>query len=89
MSEPNNDLENLQEWGLERFLIPEELDSYSWEERMEYEDKLKRYRDWHNVIDTAKREVGLKIAKKAKTAGIPIDIIQKSTDLSKEEIEKL
>ena len=89
MSESNNQTENLREWGLERFLTSEELDNCSWEERMEYEDKLKRYRDWHNVIAYAQKEVHLEIAQKAKIEGVDIEIIQKATNLSKEEIENL
>jgi len=100
MSE-SNDAENLQEWGLERFLTSEELDNCSWEERMEYEDKLKRYRDWHNVMDYAReegrrrgiekgrKEVKISVGKALKANGYTIDFIQEITNLSKEEIEKL
>ena len=93
MSESNDTTENLQKWGLERFLTPEELDNCSWEERMEYEDKLKRYRDWHNVLDYAREEGRRKVrtsaAKILKEKGKTIDFIKEITNLSKEEIKNL
>ena len=67
----------------------------------EYEESLKVYRDLKGVVDTSFEEgekVGIDkgrekermdIAKKLKTEGINIEIIVKSTGLSKEEIEKL
>ncbi len=101
MSESKNDPENLQEWGLERFLTSEELNNCSWEERMEYEDKLKRYRDWHNIIayareqgmrrciEKGRKEVRISAAKILKEEGKTVDFIEEITDLSKEEIENL
>jgi len=93
MSKPNNDSEDLRQWGLEKFLNREELANYSWEERMEYEHKLKRYRDWHNVMDYARKEgrrkVRVSAGKVLKAKGYAINFIQEITSLSKEEIEKL
>jgi len=93
MSKSSNEAENLYEWGLEKFLTREELANYSWEERMEYEDKLNRYRDWHNVMDYARQEgrrkVRVSAAKVLKANGSTIHFIQKITNLSKQEIKNL
>jgi predicted transposase/invertase (TIGR01784 family) len=62
-----------------------------------YEESLKYYRDIKNVVDTSreegieegKDERTLEIARELKRSGVSIDVIMKSTGLSKEEIEKL
>jgi predicted transposase/invertase (TIGR01784 family) len=58
-----------------------------------YENSLKVYRDLKGVIDTAfddgKNERSSEIAKQLKNNGVDIEIISKSTGLTKEEIEKL
>jgi predicted transposase/invertase (TIGR01784 family) len=78
-----------------------EIANFNEEQMAEYEESLKVYRDLKGVVDTSFEEgekVGIDkgrekermdIAKKLKTEGINIEIIVKSTGLSKEEIEKL
>jgi predicted transposase/invertase (TIGR01784 family) len=82
-----------------------EIANFNEEQMAEYEESLKVYRDLKGVVDTSFEEgekVGIEkgidkgrekermdIAKKLKTEGINIEIIMKSTGLSKEEIEKL
>jgi len=78
-----------------------ELAKYSVEEREEYEHNLKIYRDYKNTIDTAfdegilegilkgKIEGKIEVAKSLKENGVSIEIIIKTTGLSKKEIEKL
>jgi predicted transposase/invertase (TIGR01784 family) len=70
-----------------------ELANYTPQEREVYEDSLKIYRDLKNTIDTAYDdgviERSKEIAKSLKSLGIEIDIIIKSTGLTKEAIEDL
>ncbi len=69
-----------------------ELAQYSIEERYEYEESLKIYRDLKNTIDTAFEdgilEGKLEIARALKSEGMNIDFIIKVTGLSQNEIEK-
>ena len=78
-----------------------EIASFSSEERVQYEESLKYYRDLKNVVDTS-REEGLKegreegreeekiqIAKEMKVDGFAIEKIIKYTGLSKSDIEEL
>lgn len=70
-----------------------ELAKFGQAELDSYEQSLKIYRDLKGVIDTAfddgKMERSKEIAKALKQNGVLIDIIIKSTGLTKEEIEKL
>ena len=82
-----------------------ELAKFGSIERDKYETSLKNYRDLKSVIDTAfndgkleglleGKEAGLKearieSARQLKALGVSIEIIMKSTNLSKEEIENL
>jgi predicted transposase/invertase (TIGR01784 family) len=58
-----------------------------------YENSLKIYRDLKGVIDTAfdegKQEGRIEIAKSLKENGVPIEIISKTTGLSKDQIDQL
>ena len=70
-----------------------EIASFSAEEKVQYEESLKYYRDLKNVVDTS-REEGLKegkiqIAKEMKVDGFAIEKIIKYTGLSKSDIEEL
>ena len=78
-----------------------EIASFSAEEKVQYEESLKYYRDLKNVVDTS-REEGLKegheeglkkgkiqIAKEMKVDGFAIEKIIKYTGLSKNDIEEL
>ncbi len=66
---------------------------FSVEEKNEYENNLKIYRDYKNTIDTAfdegKLEGKIEIAKALKLKGLAIDFIVETTGLTKEAIEKL
>jgi predicted transposase/invertase (TIGR01784 family) len=85
----------------EKLFAAAEIAKYSREEREQYEESLKYYRDIKNVIDTAFEDGELKgkiegkieerqaIAKKMKAMGIPFETIVVLTGLSKDEIEKL
>lgn len=66
-----------------------EIAQFSPQEREAYEDSLKYYRDLNNVVNTAKMEGILEVAKEMKANGEPIEKIMKYTNLSKEEIEAL
>ena len=82
-----------------------EIASFSAEEKVQYEESLKYYRDLKNVVDTSReeglkegREEGLKegreeekiqIARSLKLQGVSIDVIIKATGLSKSDIEEL
>ena len=61
--------------------------------KTKYIDPSKTYRDYKNSIDTArdegKAEKTIEIAKNAKILGLTTEQIQKLTNLSIEEIEKL
>ena len=78
-----------------------EIAKFSVEEKNEYENNLKIYRDYKNTIDTAfdegklegkiegKIEGKTEIAKALKLKGLDIDFIEETTGLTKEAIEKL
>ena len=91
----------LQEKVFEKLFKIAEIAKFKPEERMDYEESIKVYRDIKNSIDTAledgevkgikkgKIERTIEVAKNLKSLGIDIKIIQKSTGLSEKEIEKL
>ena len=74
-----------------------ELAKFGSLERDKYETSLKNYRDLKSVIDTAFDdgklegiiEARIESARQLKALGVSIEIIMKSTNLSKEEIENL
>lgn len=74
-----------------------EIAGFTREEREEYEESLKNYRDIKNVVDTARAEGmekgmerrNIEIAKQMKRDKESIEKIQRYTGLSKSEIEKL
>jgi predicted transposase/invertase (TIGR01784 family) len=70
-----------------------EIAKYSEEERHDYEQSLKIYRDLKGVIDTAfdegQNKRTLEIAKQLKDNGVGYDIISKSTGLTNDEIDEL
>lgn len=95
----------LQERVFKRLFETAEIAKFSPQKLYEYEDSLKVYRDWNNVIDTAiqkgekkGREEGIAegellkakaIAKKMKRAGRPEIEIAAITELSTDEIKNL
>ncbi len=72
-----------------------EIAQFDDKEYEEYEESLKEYRDLKNSIDTAFNEginegvnsKALKVAKKLKELGTPVEVIAEATGLSKAEIE--
>ena len=82
-----------------------DIASLSKEERMKYDESIKRYRDTMAVMEgnmeegigkgmaegraEGKAEGKAEVARNLKSIGIPIDQITMATGLSKEEIEKL
>jgi predicted transposase/invertase (TIGR01784 family) len=66
-----------------------EIAKYSEEERHDYEQSLKNYRDLKGVIDTAYFDGKADVARKLKDKGMDKDFIIETTGLTKDEIEKL
>ena len=62
-----------------------------------YEESLKALRDWKNILETAEKkakEEGIQegrmdVARRMKTAGVPIDVIAQCSGLSEKEISQL
>ena len=97
LSELQDRPQQLQDRIFQKLFDTAEIAKFSPEERVAYEESLKYYRDIKNVVDTS-REEGieegkekrtLEIARGLKRSDVSIDVIMKSTGLSKEEIEKL
>jgi PD-(D/E)XK nuclease family transposase len=65
-----------------------EIAKFSENERHDYEQSLKIYRDLKNVIDTAFDEGIIKVAKLMKLNNEPIEKIIKYTELTKEQIDR-
>ena len=70
-----------------------EIAKFSSEERVAYEESLKYYRDIKNVVDTSmqegKQEGKREVAIELKKNNVPVEIIMKSTGLSRDEVEML
>ncbi|MCU0352833.1 MAG: Rpn family recombination-promoting nuclease/putative transposase [Cytophagales bacterium] len=89
--------EKLRERIFLRLFESAEIAKYNPQEQRSYQDSVKAYRDWKNVLDTAVEEATnqafkqkeLEIAKRMKTAGEPVGKISLFTGLSIEEIENL
>ena len=81
--------EKLKEGIFLKLFETAEIAKFTQEESRDYEDSLKYYRDIKNSLDTAKDERTIEIAKNLIKNNVDIKIIEKSTGLSKEEIEKL
>ncbi|MBO5863393.1 MAG: hypothetical protein J6Q59_03910, partial [Paludibacteraceae bacterium] len=87
----------LTEAIFKRFFEVAEIAAFSKTERYDYEENLKNYTDWFNVLNTAKKEglaegeaIGMqKMAKKLKSQGVSADVIAEASGLTIEEIEKL
>ena len=77
----------------DKLLEVADVANLSKEERIQYDEALKRYRDYKNTIDYAEEKGILKgkesTARNMKAEGIAPLIIQKCTGLSLEDIEKL
>jgi len=89
--------DKLREKVFEKIFSVAEIAKLSHDEYLQYIISLKTYRDYKNSIDTArdegraegKAEEKLEIVRNAKILGLSIEQIQKLTDLTIEEIEKL
>ena len=83
----------LQERIFTRLFEQAEIARYTPEERQDYEDSLKVYRDMKNVLDTAELKGAIKEkrknAKTMKALGLPLETIAKVTGMSIEDIAKL
>jgi len=83
----------LQERIFNKLFEAAEIAKFTPKEREAYEESLKYYRDIKNVVDTSKEEGreerAIEIAKELKENNIAIEIIMKSTGLSRNEIENL
>ena len=83
----------LQERIFTRLFEQAEIARYTPEERQDYEDSLKVYRDMKNVLDTAELKGAIKEkrknAKAMKALGLPLKTIAKVTGMSIEDIAKL
>ena len=79
----------LQERVFKKLFEAAEIAKFTSKEREAYEESLKYYRDIKNVVDTSKEERSIEIAIELKKNNVPIEIISKSTGLSKEKINSL
>ncbi len=82
----------MQEFAEKTFDVAE-IAKFTPDQVRSYEDSLKYYRDLKNSLDTAKEEGKSEekegIARNLLNNNVDIDIIVKSTGLTKEQIEKL
>ena len=86
---------------LQRLSEAAEIAKFNKQERQEYEDTLKAYRDWFSVMETAEKKGEAKgraegraegiyaVARNLKNCGVAMATIIKSTGLSAEEIAGL
>ncbi len=86
---------------LQRLSAAAEISEFNKQERMEYEDTLKAYRDWFSVMKTAeikgeakgraegRAEEKYEIARNLKNCGVDTATIISATGLSAEEIAGL
>jgi len=83
----------LKERIFEKIFHVAEIAKLNRQEIAEYEDRLKKYRDLHSAIETARMEGELKrnaeIALKMLEDGVSIEIICKYTGLSEEQLKEL
>jgi len=79
----------LQERVFEKLFSEAEVAQLNSEDMKAYEESLKTYRDNYNVIETAKNDTKIEIAKEMKKDKQSVESIMKYTGLSREEIAKL
>ena len=95
----------LQDRIFKKFFEQAEIARYTPEERRDYEESVKNYRDYINTVDTAhhrgfeegraegraegKAEGIMEVARKMKEMNLSSDAIIKATGLTKEEIERI
>ena len=81
--------QKLQEKVFEKLFSEAELAKLTLEEMRTYEESLKVYRDNYSIIETAKNDAKVEIAREMKKEGDSIEKIARITGLTKEQIEKL
>jgi predicted transposase/invertase (TIGR01784 family) len=81
--------QKLQEKVFEKLFSEAELAKLTPDEMRTYEESLKVYRDNYSVIETAKNDAKVEIAREMKIEGDSIEKIARITGLTKEQIEKL
>jgi predicted transposase/invertase (TIGR01784 family) len=79
----------LQEKVFKKLFAQAEIAQLTPEDMRTYEESLKTYWDNYSILETAKQEARREIAQELKKNGVDIDVIVKSTGLTREEIEKL
>ncbi len=93
LSQLQNRPKALQDRVFKKLFESAKIERFTPQERKEYENSLKYYRDIKNVVDTSKDEgrieQKLEIAKEMKKNGQPVLKIMQYTKLSKEEIKSL
>lgn len=93
LSKLQNRPDPLQEKVFQTLFESAEIAKFSKEEKHEYEESLKHYRDLINVVDTSKREGKREerviIALKMKKAGVSNEEIKAFTGLTEEQLKEL
>ena len=79
----------LQERVFEKLFKQAEIAKFSPEERQDYEESVKIYRDLKNSLDTAEWKAKVKIAKNLRAMGLSNEQIAKGTGLPIDEILSL
>ena len=79
----------LQERVFEKLFKQAEIARFSPEERQDYEESVKIYRDLKNSIDTVVWKDKVQIARRMKAKGYAVEDVAEITGLTAEEIEKL
>lgn len=83
----------LQERIFERIFEVAKIANFTREERFEYEESLKNYRDYQNTLDAAKEEGRLEEkyenARSLKALGVPLETLAQGLGLSIDEINTL
>ena len=85
--------DKLRERIFDKLFETAEIANFTPDQIRSYEDSLKYYRDLKNSLDTAKQEAReerkIEIAKELLKNGIDVDIISKSTGLTRDQIERI
>jgi len=81
--------DKLREQIFDKLFETAEIARFTPDQIRSYEDSLKYYRDLKNSLDTAKEEGKIEVAANLLKNNVSIEIIIKSTGLSREQIERL
>lgn len=79
----------LQQRIFKKLFETAEVAKFDEQQRAQYEESLKVYRDWNNVMKTKERKIREEIAKNMKKIGLTVEQIATATELTAEEIIKL